>query len=75
MQRLFEGKKTAYVPADLQMQSIRIRSSSRELGVCICACFFFFSLLAEELINAYEIAKNKCFFSEEQILVSIRALI
>ena len=48
--------------------------SEEKLDFCICVCVFFF-VLAEELMNAYEVAKNKCFFPEEQILVSIWELI
>jgi len=38
MQRLFQGKKTAYSPSDLNMQSTRIRSLRNENS-------FFFSIL------------------------------
>lgn len=66
MQRLFEGKKTAYTPADLQMKSLRLRLlQSKRIVLSISVC-----ILAEELMHPYEIAKKNCFFAEEQILVS-----
>jgi len=70
MQRLFEGKKTAYSPSDLNMVSTRIRSLRNKNSIS----FFFnieFYFLAEELAITLEIAKGKCFFPTEQFVVSV----
>jgi hypothetical protein len=69
MQRLFEGKKTAYSPSDLNMESTRLRSLINSI------ILFFsiqFSILAEEMILTYETAKKKCFFDSEQVVVRIQ---
>lgn len=71
MQRLFEGKKTAYSPSDLNMENIRLRSLINSIIFCFRIQF---SILAEEMMLTYETAKKKSFFDSEEMVVRIDIL-
>lgn len=67
IQRLFQGKKTAFNPDDLQLQSVRIRKFLLSLSPSRPHR----TLPADEMMVTYEQAKKKCFFATEELLVSV----